>query len=266
MTHRYIVERSKKMDNSKNSNMGTQTWLDVFIENLNLLIKENNLNKNKLAKECEVPYPTLSSWYGKKNYPNTDSLLKLADFFDVSLDWLVGRSNQREVEKRIEYELNTEPTYGQIMELVEFLYEHGIVMAQDPCIAGDYDDTCDAAIGGVTPEIMAVTDDLLICAIKKYYYYKTSLSKEMYQNNVKIDIMDKLKGKRIVHLDHGQIYDLYCDFKKKHGDDVLKFDLEELWKTLHQEEERLAISQEEKDDDEKKQDRKNDTTDACNVQ
>lgn len=254
------------MDNSKNSNMGTQTWLDVFIENLNLLIKENNLNKNKLAKECEVPYQTLSSWYGKKNYPNTDSLLKLADFFDVSLDWLVGRSNQREVGKSIEYELNTEPTYGRIMELVEFLYEHGIVMAQDPCIAGDYDDTCDAAIGGVTPEIMAVTDDLLICAIKKYYYYKTSLSEEMYQNNVKIDIMDKLKGKRIVHLDHGQIYDLYCDFKKKHGDDVLKLDLEELWKTLHQEEERLAISQEEKDDDEKKQDRKNDTTDACNVQ
>lgn len=225
-------------------------WYGTFMEKLNGLMREKNLNKNCLAKETGIPQSTISSWFnGTNSYPKTDTLLKLSDYFDVSLDWLVGRSECREVERKFEYELNTEPTYKRIMELVELLYKHGIVIAQDPCIAGSYDDACEAEFGGATPEIMAVRDELLVYAIRKFYYYRTVLSDEMYQNSVKLDVLDKLSGKRIIRLSPEKIYEISEGFKKQNGNDVMKLDLSELWEALRAEEERAEGTQGEKGED-----------------
>ena len=38
-----------------------------FLEKLNYLMHENNLNKSTLSKACEIPYTTIDGWY-KKGY------------------------------------------------------------------------------------------------------------------------------------------------------------------------------------------------------
>ena len=61
-----------------------------FLEKLDMLMNERQLNKNKLSKESGIPYTTIDGFY-KKGTDNIklSTLKKLANFFDVSLDFLV---------------------------------------------------------------------------------------------------------------------------------------------------------------------------------
>lgn len=59
-----------------------------FLEKLNLLMRENKLNKNSLSKSSEIPYTTIDGWY-KKGYESMQltTLKKLSNFFETSLDF-----------------------------------------------------------------------------------------------------------------------------------------------------------------------------------
>ena len=69
------------------SNMNTKG----FIENLKLLMKENNLSQSALAKKTDIPQTCISSWLTEKHEPKLEYLWKLADYFDLTIDELVGR-------------------------------------------------------------------------------------------------------------------------------------------------------------------------------
>ena len=60
-------------------------------ENLKLLMKEQNLKQQALAERIGVAQSAVSAWLLGKKEPSIASLWKLADFFDVSIDELVGR-------------------------------------------------------------------------------------------------------------------------------------------------------------------------------
>ena len=69
--------------------------MEKFAEHLKILRKEKSLTQNNMANflECTIRhYQDIE--YGKINIPSKD-LIALADYFDVSLDWLVGRSEIR---------------------------------------------------------------------------------------------------------------------------------------------------------------------------
>ena len=59
-----------------------------FLEKLNCLMKEHNLNKNTLSKACNIPYTTVDGWY-KRGYEGLKlpTLKKLSDYFNISLDY-----------------------------------------------------------------------------------------------------------------------------------------------------------------------------------
>lgn len=65
-----------------------------FIEKLDELLKENKMNKNILSRETGIPYTTIDSFY-KKGADNIklSNLKKLAEYFNVSLDYLVDDDN-----------------------------------------------------------------------------------------------------------------------------------------------------------------------------
>ena len=65
----------------------------IFIERLKGLMKERGLNQVKLAKEVGVKQNTISSWVCGKKEPSITSLWLLADFFEVNIDYLVGRES-----------------------------------------------------------------------------------------------------------------------------------------------------------------------------
>lgn len=68
-------------------------FMATFSERLKELRKQHNVTQKHVAIQIgmsERNYQDLE--YGKFN-PNHESLLKLADYFNVSLDYLVGRSD-----------------------------------------------------------------------------------------------------------------------------------------------------------------------------
>lgn len=52
-----------------------------------------NLSQEKLAEEFDVERATISRWENEKTDPSNEDLLRLAKYFKVSLDYLLGRTN-----------------------------------------------------------------------------------------------------------------------------------------------------------------------------
>ena len=63
-----------------------------FSERLVLLRKSNGLTQKKLAEEMKLSELAIQNYESQRRKPAFDVLIALADYFDVSLDYLVGRS------------------------------------------------------------------------------------------------------------------------------------------------------------------------------
>lgn len=59
------------------------------------LREESHKNMRQTAKELGIPYTTYISYEKGDREPNTEMLIMLAQFFGCSIDYLVGRSNDR---------------------------------------------------------------------------------------------------------------------------------------------------------------------------
>ena len=71
----------------------------IFNERLKLLRDEKKMTQDKMAKELDMPvrsYQRLEMEGAKTHY---DTLLKIADYYGVSVDWLMGRTDKREVNR-----------------------------------------------------------------------------------------------------------------------------------------------------------------------
>jgi len=68
---------------------------------LNARIKElrisRGLNQVELAKKLSVTKQTVSNWENDNIQPSIDMLERIADFFNVSTDYLLGRENDTNI-------------------------------------------------------------------------------------------------------------------------------------------------------------------------
>lgn len=64
-----------------------------FPERLADLRKANSVTQKQLATETGISEIGIRSYEGRRRQPTADKLIALADFFNVSLDYLVGRSD-----------------------------------------------------------------------------------------------------------------------------------------------------------------------------
>lgn len=62
-------------------------------ERIKELMQESSLTQTALAKKIGLKQNTISAWLLKKKEPSINSLWLLADFFQVSIDYLVGRED-----------------------------------------------------------------------------------------------------------------------------------------------------------------------------
>ena len=65
----------------------------VFSERLSALMKERNVTQEELAHELGIKRQTVSLYKNGQSTPDAAQLKKIATFFDVSADWLLGISN-----------------------------------------------------------------------------------------------------------------------------------------------------------------------------
>ena len=65
----------------------------MFIEIFNDLLAEKNINRKQFAEQSGIPYTTVIGWTNLNRLPDYTALIKIADFFQCSIDYLVGRQN-----------------------------------------------------------------------------------------------------------------------------------------------------------------------------
>jgi transcriptional regulator with XRE-family HTH domain len=72
---------------------------------LKKLRREKSVSAGELADLTGKAESTIRTWETGKSFPDAETLSKLADFFNVSVDWLLGRSAYRNTEQAAEYEM-----------------------------------------------------------------------------------------------------------------------------------------------------------------
>lgn len=60
---------------------------------LKLLREEKGLSQREIAKKLHIPPTTYGGYENNKREPNSEMLITLADFFNCSIDYLLGRSD-----------------------------------------------------------------------------------------------------------------------------------------------------------------------------
>ena len=65
----------------------------MFIQRFEELLKETNTNKATVAAKTGIPLETICNWFNRNSCPSVDKVARIADFFEVSVDYLLGRQS-----------------------------------------------------------------------------------------------------------------------------------------------------------------------------
>jgi Predicted transcriptional regulators len=69
--------------------------MNHFTEKLKILRLEEGLSQQELSLKLNIPRTTISSWELGRRSPDIKMLEILADFFKVSIDYLIGKTDTR---------------------------------------------------------------------------------------------------------------------------------------------------------------------------
>ena len=71
----------------------TANFTETYKSRIKELMRENSLNQVQLAARAGISQNTISAWLLGKKEPSIRSLWLLADYFNVDIDYLVGRTD-----------------------------------------------------------------------------------------------------------------------------------------------------------------------------
>lgn len=103
-----------------------------FGERLQELRKEKGISREELARALQVSYSAIAKYETNVRKPDQETLKKIADFFDVTVDYLLGRSNHRQLTRKDERDIEKiiEETRQRI-ENTEGLMLDGEILSQE---------------------------------------------------------------------------------------------------------------------------------------
>ena len=67
--------------------------MEVFTNRPNQLLAENRITKYRLAKDPDLNKQTVIFWCDGTTEPKASTLKQIAEYFDVSADYLIGLEN-----------------------------------------------------------------------------------------------------------------------------------------------------------------------------
>ncbi len=67
--------------------------MNIFQERLTELRKLNHMTQRQVAQALKISQPSYIRYENGSAEPNLENLSRLADLFDVSVDYLLGRSD-----------------------------------------------------------------------------------------------------------------------------------------------------------------------------
>ena len=90
----------------------------IFVKIKNY-IEQQNISERQLEKEMNITLGSIYSWRIGKAKPSYDALIKIANYFNVSLDYLVGREKQSTAAQNASNNATTSPLLARIESLDE---------------------------------------------------------------------------------------------------------------------------------------------------
>lgn len=101
-------------------------------ERIKSLREERKITQQELARYLGVSQKTISNYENGERSPDPDTLRKIADYFDVTVDYLLGRSNHRRLTRKDERDIEKiiEETRQRI-ENTEGLMLDGEILSQE---------------------------------------------------------------------------------------------------------------------------------------
>ena len=61
------------------------------MKNLKRIRQKRNITQSKLATDLNIKQESISAYEQGKSYPNIETLIKIADYLNTSIDYLLGR-------------------------------------------------------------------------------------------------------------------------------------------------------------------------------
>lgn len=85
------------------------------------LRKQQNITQQQLSNYLGITQATLSGWENEKFEIDNNSLMKCADYFNVSLDYLLGRTEEKNTDEKddITFDDFTFAMYDEAQHLTE---------------------------------------------------------------------------------------------------------------------------------------------------
>ena len=68
--------------------------ISMFSERLRELIVENGINQSELARATGISNQAISNWVNGVSEPLISSAWRLAEYFNCSVDYLIGKSEE----------------------------------------------------------------------------------------------------------------------------------------------------------------------------
>lgn len=87
-------------------------------------LRENiGISQYKLAEDLKLSQSTIGNWEAGKREPDFSTLIKLADYFNVSADYLIGHTEKRSLIERPKYALSEKfaSDFGELLSDSKFI-------------------------------------------------------------------------------------------------------------------------------------------------
>lgn len=102
--------------------------MEIFARRLSCLRNSINMTQLKLGKELQIPQSSLNRYEHNESSPSYELLVRIADYFDVSLDYLLGRTDAPQG-KLFEYKPKCkDPSNHEMKDFIEMCFEPGSPM------------------------------------------------------------------------------------------------------------------------------------------
>lgn len=102
----------------------------MFSNILKQLRKEKGYTQSELAKLINSSTSKIAMWETEKRDPVKEDLVILSEIFDVSVDYLLGRTDNRNLTVKDEKSINKEKDIEKIID--ELMEQQGLMLCGEP--------------------------------------------------------------------------------------------------------------------------------------
>ena len=100
--------------------------MTTFGKKLHSLMKDNKITQQELAEKLNVRRGSVSNWVTDRRMPDSDTIVDLANIFNVTTDYLLGN------DKNIKGDINSKDiTFDNAQDALKFILKQPNIMAFD---------------------------------------------------------------------------------------------------------------------------------------